>query len=221
MNKYCFIFLLLIIPLFSISQNIKGGLIAGFNMTQVDGDEIIGFHKYGLNAGATSIVPLGKNFSASIEALYTQKGSNQKANTTDSINGQYKLILNYVEVPVLFSYTDKDIIKAGAGFSWGRLVQFKEWANSNRVNWTTPDGPYNSSDIDMLIDLQLKLFAGFYFDFRKAYSMAKIRTRVFHNLLGQEWTRKQFNNDLSFRLIYIFKDKPSPKKTSKDVDKIK
>lgn len=220
MNKYFFIFLILVIPVFSISQSIKGGLIAGFNLTQVDGDQLYGFHKIGLNVGATAIVPVGKKFSATLETIYNQKGSFQSKNDTLT-SPPYKLVLNYVEVPVLFSYTDKDIIKAGGGISWGRLVKFQEWEHLKRVNWTTPDVPYNHSDVDVIADVQFKLFTGFWFDFRYFYSVAKIRTRTFQDITGRVWTRKQYNNDLAFRLIYIFKDKPSVKKKNKDVDQIK
>jgi len=205
---------------FSFAQRIKGGLIAGFNLTQVDGDQLYGFHKIGLNVGATAIVPVGKKFSATLETIYTQKGSFQSKNDTLT-SPPYKLVLNYVEVPVLFSYTDKEVVKAGGGFSWGRLVGFEEWEHLKRVNWTTPDGPYKHSDVDAIADIQFKLFTGFWFDCRYSYSIAKIRTRTFHDIIGNVWTRKQYNNDFTFRLIYIFKDSPSTKKKTKDVDKIK
>ena len=42
------------------AQVIKGALIAGFNMTQVDGDEVYGFKKIGFNVGAAAIIPVKK-----------------------------------------------------------------------------------------------------------------------------------------------------------------
>jgi hypothetical protein len=203
-----------------MSQSIKGGLIAGFNLTQIDGDQLYGYHKIGLNLGATAIVPVGKKFSATIETIYTQKGSYQSPKDTLS-SPPYKLILNYLEAPVFFSYTDKDVIKAGAGFSWGRLVQFQEWEHLKRVNWTTSYGPYNPNDYDVLIDLQFKIHNGFWLDCRYFYSITKIRTRTFTDVSGNVWTRKQYNNDIALRLIYVFKEKPSPKKSDKDAKKIK
>ncbi len=220
MRSHFLFILILLLPCVVIGQKIKGGLALGLNATQVDGDEVYGFHKLGLNAGAFAIVPFGKHFSASLETSYSQKGSYQRPVYLDSINGEYKLILNYVEVPVLFQYADKDIVKVGAGFSWARLVDFKEWQNSTRMNWSTPYGPYKTSDTDVLIDLQLKIITGFYFNLRYSYSMGKIRTRTFHNITGT-WTRKQFNNDLAFRIVYVFKDTPSARVKNKNTDKIK
>ncbi|HNW98087.1 MAG TPA: outer membrane beta-barrel protein [Bacteroidales bacterium] len=219
MNSYLKIFtstiLLVFISLASNSQSIRGGLICGFNKTQVDGDEVYGYHKYGLNTGAFASVPIKKKFSFSIEILYNQKGSYQKAWLIDSVkNGAYKLILNYLDVPVLFQYEDKDIIKFGTGFSWGRLVDFGEWEHKQKINWDTPTGPYKKSDIDFIFDVQLRLIQGFSFDMRYAYSVAKIRTRIF--LTGEK--RNQFNNLITLRLMYTFRDKPMPK-PKKDKDK--
>jgi len=213
--RFLIISFLFLFPFFIIAQNIKGGVIAGINATQVDGDEVFGYHKYGLNVGALAIIPFGKNFSASIETLYNEKGSYQRPQFDDSLSGEYKLILNYLDVPFLFSYTDKDAIKFSAGFSWGKLVQFKEWEHGNRIDWKTPYGPYKNNDANILIDVQFKLLTGLNFDFRYAYSVAKLRTRTFKT--GE--VRKQFNNVLSFRLIYVFKDKLSPK-AKKNVDDI-
>lgn len=193
------------ITTFIFAQNIKGGLTLGFNASQVDGDEVFGYHKYGFNTGAFATIPLAHNFSVSIETLFNQKGAYQRPWITDSLSGQYKLILDYLDVPVLLQYTDKDIIKFGAGFSWGRLVTFKEWEHGNRVNWANSNGPYKSSDFDIVVDFQFKLFRGFYYDFRYAYSLGKIRTRTFTNVTGT-WTRKQYNNLVTMRLVYVFKD---------------
>jgi hypothetical protein len=216
MKILVFFISLLFVPLLIFSQSIKGGLIGGFNTTQVDGDEVYGYHKYGLNVGALAIVPIWQNFSVSLETLYNQKGSYQRPQYTDTLSGEYKLILNYVDVPVLLNYTDKDVIKFGAGLSWGRLVEFKEWEHGKRIQWDNPYGPYKRNDVDVLIDVQFKLINGLHFNFRYAYSVAKLRTRTF--LTGE--VRKQFNNILTFRMIYVFKDKPSPKK-NKNVDKVK
>lgn len=180
----------------------------GFNISQVDGDEVVGYHKFGVNAGAMAMIPVVKNFSFTIETIYNQKGSYQSPQYDDSLSYEYKVILNYLEVPVLLQYTDKDVIRFGTGFSWGRLVQFKEWEHGSRVNWANTYGPYKRNDVNFLVDVQFKATKGLYIDFRYAYSAGKIRTRIYKNIYGNTWTRKQFNNMISLRLVYIFKDKP-------------
>ena len=51
------------------------GVIVGMNFTQVHGDNLAGFNKFGLNTGAIAHINLNKSWSVSFEVLYTQKGS--------------------------------------------------------------------------------------------------------------------------------------------------
>ena len=204
-------------------QRIKGALIAGMNISQVDGDEIYGFNKVGLNMGGAAIVPLGKNFSFQLELLFSQKGSYQSkqyeqeitdtsGNIIAELNGSYNLKLDYLEVPFLFHYTDKDIISAGIGFSYGRLVNVKEYEHDTLNQFTTLNsGPYDRNDYSVLVDLYFRVhkkIPRFKLNIRYSYSMSKIRTRDFYNTLGEyTGTRDQYNNVIAIRLIYVFNEK--------------
>ncbi len=198
------------------SQIIKGEAMLGLNMTQVEGDEVHGFRKPGVNIGVGALVPFKNNWDVSMEVNFSQKGSRQKKQYTDSlssgevITGEYKLRLNYVEVPVMIHYTDKDFITIGAGFSWGRLVGVEEWEHGKRVETTTlSSGTYDKNDFCYLIDLRIRIKGPLKFGFRYQNSMVKIRTREFSDLTGSTWTRDQFNKVLTFRLIYMFNEEQS------------
>jgi len=215
-------YLIILIILFSglqlKAQIIKGEAIVGLNLTQVDGDEVFGFHKFGANVGAGVMIPFGKKgkWDVSIEALFTQKGSSQKPRYNDSlsngevITGEYKLRLNYVEVPVLVMFTDKELISFGAGFSWGRLVGAKEWEHGQRIYSTTwNSGTYKPNDFSILGDIRIRLWQALKLNLRYQYSLVKIRTREFEDLSGNTWTRNQYNNVITLRLIYVFNEKRS------------
>lgn len=200
------------------AQIIKGEAIVGMNLTQVDGDEVYGFKKIGANIGAGVMIPFDKKgrWDVSIEALFSQKGANQNAQYSDTIDGEvrtgaYRLNLNYVEVPVLVMYTDKDRISAGAGFSWGRLVSVKEWEHGKIMDSTTvANGVYSPNDFAILADVRIRLWEGLKLNLRYQYSLVKIRTRDFNNYYtGETWTRNQYNNVISIRLIYVFNEKKS------------
>jgi hypothetical protein len=200
------------------AQQFRGAVIGGFNLTQVDGDEVYGYSKFGIHAGAAAILPLGNHFSVSLETLFNQKGALQgdQYERTDSLGnlltGAYKLRLNYLEVPVLIHYTDKDFFTVGTGFSWGRLTSVKEWEHGQRIETTTMQkGPYTKSDINVLADLRFPIYKKLKFNFRYAYSIAKIRTREFSDFYNNTWTRKQYNNLLTFRFIYVINEKLPPK----------
>lgn len=208
-----FLVLLLGIVYTTKAQIIKGEAIVGMNLVQVDGDEAYGFHKIGANVGAGVLVPFSKNgkWDASIEALFSQKGSYQRPQYDDTlISGEYKLNLNYVEIPVLVMFTDKELISFGAGFSWGRLVGVKEYEHGFLDDSTTLNsGTYNKNDFSILADFRVKLYKGLKLNLRYEYSLVPIRTRTFENLAGDTWTRNQYNNVISFRLIYVFNEQRS------------
>jgi hypothetical protein len=202
------------------AQVIKGALIGGFNLSQVDGDQVYGFHKFGINAGASAIIPLKNRFSIALEILYSQKGSFQSTlyPYADS-TGKYKLRLNYAEVPVLIQYNDKGGFTFSAGMSYGRLVHVAEEQynrKDKKIEWDNVhlnDGTYKNDDFEILGDLRVRLYEGFYFNARYSYSMAKIRTRYFYSPFN--FTRKQYNNFLSFRVIWVINDKKIEEKINK------
>jgi len=180
--------------------------MGGMTLTQVDGDEVYGFHKVGGTLGAAAIVPLGEQWSVSIATDFIQKGSYQKPQVNDSLTYEYRLRLDYLEVPLLLHFTDKDVITAGAGFSWARLVRVEEYEHALRVPATTLlGGPYERSDFSIVGDLRFRVSGRWHFSARYSYSLGKIRTREF--VVGDETlVRDQFNNVIAFRMIYIFNE---------------
>jgi hypothetical protein len=196
----------------SHAQHIRGALIAGGNITQVDGDEVFGYHKRGFQLGAAAIIQFNKNWSVSLENIFNQKGARQGVQFIDSLDGSYRLNFNYVEVPLLLHYTDRDRITVGAGLSWGRLVKVEEFKNSFRVPSTTLlDGPYKRDDWDVLVDMRFRLYNGLKLNLRYAYSVVPIATRdVRDSKTGKiNYAQTQYNNLISLRLIYIINEPPS------------
>lgn len=206
-----FLFALLMIGQKSVvAQVIKGEMIAGFNLAQVDGDEVYGYKKPGLQLGLGAMIPIAKKWDISLETIYNEKGANQKAQyRSDSLNGAYKLSLNYVEVPVLVHFTDKDFITVGSGFSWGRLINAKEFEHGVQTQTTAQNNVYSPNDFNVLLDLRMRIYQRLKFNFRYQYSVTKIRNREFTTLNGTVWSRNQYNNLLTFRLVYVFNEERS------------
>lgn len=210
MNKSIYLVLslwLLVAVLPSRAQLFKGEIIGGFNVSQVDGDEVYGFNRLGINAGAGVEIAFSDKWSVSLENLYSEKGSYQKKQFEDSITGEYDLRLNYLEVPVMLHYNDKDRIKVGLGFSWGRLVKASETEQGGNVTPYIDSVPFNENDINILADFRFRLYKRLKLDFRYSYSVSKIREREFFNYNNDTWIRKQYNNLFSIRLIYVFNEK--------------
>lgn len=203
----------------SKAQIVKGEGFIGFNVTQVDGDQVYGYKNLGLHGGIGAIVPVYQkndfSIDASLEVVFNQKGAHQRATYSDTINGQifngaYDLNLTYLEVPVMVYFTDKQITSFGIGASYGRLVGLKEFEHGREtevnLNYTGPDR-YKLSDFSILADLKFRIHERFKLGLRYQYSMANIRTRDFYLINGEyDCTREQYNNVITARLIYVFNE---------------
>ncbi len=205
-----FLFALLSVSIFG--QRFKGAVMGGMNLSQVDGDEVIGFKKPGGHFGAAAILPI-KKWDITLEAVFNQKGAHEKQQYQDTVNGfiytgEYDVRLNYVEVPLTAHFTDRERYTVGMGFSYGRLVSFKESEHGGSIPPYSDTVAFNKNDFNVLLDLQVRIWRQLKFNIRYAYSMVPIRERTYQDIFGIDpaWTRKQYNNMLTFRLVYVFNE---------------
>ena len=141
--------MLLAAPALLHAQIVKGELVLGGNLTQVDGDECYHFCKPGVHVGAGALIPITSWMDVGLEVLFNQKG----AYKSDSINqhlglytGTYKLNLNYAEIPVMVYITDKDRYSLGVGVSYGRIVGLQEYVNGQSTGIRLGDGQIHWKD---------------------------------------------------------------------------
>ena len=113
------------------AQKFGGGLILGFNASQIDGDELAGYNKLGLNIGLNTNYTLNDPWQINIDFLYSQRGSRTNY-VQDKYEPSRKITLNYLELPVYVAYSDWWIddddyykVQAYAGLSIGRLFSVK------------------------------------------------------------------------------------------------
>ncbi len=186
----------------------SGGLILGCNFTQVDGDTYFGYHKLGLNAGGVVYVHFTEKLGASMELLYSQKGSRGEDIAWSPAFGnfvaKYFMDLNYVEVPLTlhYIYHDYDI---EAGISYARLITSDEWIQSDRYVIIDPElNRFNTSDLNYIFGATHKLYQKLYINARFQYSIIPMRPmdRV-PSGFGYA-NAGQFNNLLNLRLLYMF-----------------
>jgi len=104
-------------------------ILAGFNASQIDGDNSAGFNKVGINAGIRSDIFLTSKMELNIGILFSQRGS--RPDSKEFID-DFNYELSYIQVPVLISYKDwyqssDDFhrVRAFGGLSFGRLVGTK------------------------------------------------------------------------------------------------
>jgi hypothetical protein len=219
MKRFFFVILFLfafVLSYHTYGQRVMGVVTGGFNATHVEGDDVYGFRKLGLNAGVAAVVPFGEKWTFTLETSYSRKGSHHKEGGRGMDYryphdyNQYKLQLNYVEVPVLVHFVDRTGVKGGLGFSYGRLVGVKEYEDNIRIATTTlNEGPYALNDYSMLFDVEIPLYKQLKLNARYGFSLFKIREREYFQGPNEGETRKQYNRAFTLRLSWYFNEEIS------------
>jgi len=178
------------------AQTFKGGALLGINASQVDGDNLAGYDKVGLNGGFFADLPLPSKFSVSMELLYSQKGSSGHfiAGSTNS----YLLRLGYAEVPFLLNYHDKPKINFGTGVSISRLVSYKEYRDGIQINQSQP-GTFRSNELAWVANGNYVISDHFIFNLRFSYSIF----RVGQSSTSRYRNEAMFNNVITARIGFI------------------
>jgi Outer membrane protein beta-barrel domain len=185
----------------------SGGLIGGVNFSQVDGDTYFGYHKVGITAGGVVFVYFTKMIGASMELVYTQKGSRGESIMESPAIGtyvtKYYMNINYVEVPLTLHVLLKTI-DFETGVSYARLIRSKEWIEADQPVVIDPDkNSFNTSEVGYVFGIGRKVYKQLHANIRFQYSMTSIRKWERIPVGYGYGTEGQFNNLFSLRLIYM------------------
>jgi len=188
-----------------------GGLVAGANFAQVDGDYFAGYHRVGANVGGIVYAQLAKHIAVSLEILYSQKGSksDQEKAPVDPrvVIRSYGIKTNYAEVPVMINYFDRRKSHFGVGVSYGRLVNSSEYISADSLGKPlnldfNVKYPFKKDEFDLVAGAELHLWKGLFLNVRFQYSLLPIRTE----LPPPDYARaKQYSNLWAVRLMYLLK----------------
>jgi predicted porin len=200
MKRLLFSFLILTIPFLSFAQEgtFRAGLIGGFNASQIDGDLLAGYNKFGLVAGATVSVEIAERWRPSVEVLYTQKGSRSSADETIIYGAFTRFSLDYVEIPLMMNYIDGGFM-LNAGISYSRIVQLRE-ITVDEIDLIDLEGTnFNQNNASLLAGIGY-FFGKWGVEARYSYSPFSIVDHKNSPTFGQPYVLKS----LSFRTIYMF-----------------
>ncbi len=202
--------IVLILSLLAVAQAQRfiGFVSAGANFSQVEGDDVHGFYKVGVNAGPGVMLHLDRKqrMSISAELLFSQKGSRCSFNHKPFMLNNYhpsmfedvnwaipydstikcRMSLDYIQIPVIFRYEDmRSGCFIGAGFAWSRLVRAKEIYNGFTRTTSVTSGTFKTSDWTFLVDAGVRLYKNLTLNVRWEYSMVPIRY-MHYNLVTQK-----------------------------------
>ena len=187
-------------------RTFRGGLAAGLNFSQVDGDRYFGYNKAGLHLGGFVQMRLGQQIRLQMEILYTQKGSHGFAVAETPIAGtQVSLChigLSYTEVPVVVQY-QRGRMMAEAGAAWAYLLRTNEWILEPQALYIDATGNrFNNTDVNCVLGVARKFNQRWLVNARFQYSLAAIRPPERVPVGYGYGTQGQFNNMLTVRVLY-------------------
>lgn len=174
------------------AQRFKGGIIAGLNASQIDGDTWGGFYKGGIMAGAFVNTDLQDKFGAQLEIKYSAKGSAPYIYSNDT----RKIKLNYIDMPVLGTFEPKTNLKLEAGLSFNYLFNAEYFDGA----WFDfgDDGP-NPFETALVFGINYRFFTRFDLNIRFNYSLMPIRGEY----AGSNWGDGAWSNQvISFGLYF-------------------
>lgn len=183
----------------------RGGLTAGANFCQIDGDKYAGYYRVGLNAGVVLYTRINDRFFASMELLYSQKGAASNFIKSSS-SGAFNILkqstyLHYAEIPLMLNIQDVHTNHVGIGLSYARLISATETIRTNPdAGYDADKYPFKKYDLNFIASGDLCLTKGLYATLRFQYSVLPIRKNV-----DYEFARaQQYNNLWALRVTYIF-----------------
>ncbi len=193
---------------FSGEKTFYGGLLLGANASQIDGDGFSGYHKLGLNVGATVYWHFIPKVGVNLELLYSQKGSRGVHQSESPYFGayfeQYRIHLNYVEVPLIVNYFISQKYHIGVGASYNALVSHKETYEAVSQYFIDPDVYlFNRYFVDMIVSGSMMIKNGLLVNARYQYGLTPVRD-AFYVPQGLGGGRHQMSNMFTLRLAYLF-----------------
>lgn len=202
----------------SRDQIIKAYPAIGFTTSQMRGDELRGFKKWGMDAGVGAMVSLADKdrWQMSLEANFAQRGAYNATGDPYSLTG---FTLNYVDIPIGVHFTDPyGGLCIGVGLNYSRLVQ-EPHGEIEHPSWFIPDTSdmsFLKNDIAFMLDFRIPIWRGLKLDIRFQHSILPIKkswgfTEI-SNMYDEgrkSWKNDVYNSSMSFRLIYIFGEQQS------------
>ena len=159
------------------------GIVAGTNLSQIDGDFFTGFDLAGINTGLQVDALMSSRLRLTVGMHYSQKGAFTPHGTvvTPNTRNDRTLRLNYVEIPILFkAMLDKP--ESGPFFEIGGAVSRLSSTKIDELPASQIEGTiyneilpeFNKNDINAVAGFGFTLGSRFSFTLRYHYSLQKI-----------------------------------------------
>lgn len=194
------------------AQQIKAYMAGGFTASQIEGDELKGFDKWGgmFGVGATASLTSDNRWKLGVETDIVSRGAKNMTGNPYSV----RIPLKYVDIPVTFYYHDpKGGMTIGAGLTYGRLVQQPHDSvafGPAFIPDTVALKGFNTNDFLFTIEARFQVWQWIFFSLRYQRSIMPINRMTFmEDAVGSEYdsyTNNCYNSSIQGRVIIQFGD---------------
>ncbi len=180
----------------NFAQPFGGGIFAGGNFSQIQGDIFSGYNLPGFYGGGFVNLELQENLKVQFEISYIRKGAGNNFDETNTT--YYKVKLDYIDVPILLEYNVYKKFWVHAGLAYGLL--FKQTEDLDGAGDLTPIPLFHNYDFSGLAGFDYYFFKKFAITSRFGYSILPIREHPGNQTYFLN--RGQYNNCVSLSLRY-------------------
>ena len=193
MKKYLAILVVLVATSSSVfAQEVNIGIKGGLNSYTIGGDDTEDIDgKLGYNVGLLGHIHLSERFGLQPEIVYSTQGAKASEG-----NGDVKISLDYINVPVLFQYMYDNGFRIQAGPQIGFLTSAKAKADGITVDL---DDSFNTIDFGLSFGASyVHPPSGFGVDARYNLGISNI---------NEDDSSKNYNRGFQIGVFYLFKHK--------------
>jgi Outer membrane protein beta-barrel domain len=178
----------------------SGGLRGGLVTSQVSGDGLAGWNKFGGALGAFVQMSFRENQSITFELQYLNKGSRKPGDPDNGDFNTFDMKLNYIEVPITFNYRRSDF-QFDLGLYAGVLTSSKIMFNGNDYGI---DPPFENLDLGLIGGVHWLASERVSFILRASTSLLPVRPSPNPVQQFSYYEQGQYNQVLSLLLGYSF-----------------
>lgn len=158
------------------SQGFEANLTGGFNLSQLEGDNLSGFDKISATGGIGITYLLNKRKSLSVEFLYHPKGS-QSRPPSQSLLPRESISLQYLALPMIYRWGEwfnSEESYYRFNIELGTIINRLFDVASTNSFFDDQLDQFNSWDVGLLIGMNYRLNLKFSTTFRLERSLTKI-----------------------------------------------
>ncbi len=192
--RLTFLWLLFILfntnSIFAQNKRFKLLVNLGLNASQVNGDKLAGFDKFGWNAGLGVERDVSQKSSFSFEINYSEKGSKDVVNTQNPIQDTL-FRFNYIDIPLIYTYHFYPKFSAHTGIYNSVLLKA---SYDDFVNVYDRSSVIKKTDHGLLIGLAYHMNTKLLFQFRLSQSIYDVNSTFerYYNLVSNLSIRYKF-----------------------------